>query len=85
MKKSTILGIAFLFRQHKSRTPMLPLTLFRIPAFSGVNLMTLLLYGALSGILFFLPFNLIQVQGYSALQTGAAFLPMTFLNGSWRS
>jgi EmrB/QacA subfamily drug resistance transporter len=78
---SFVLGIAFLLRQYKARTPMLPLTLFRIPAFSGVNLMTLLLYGALSGILYFLPFNLIQVQGYSALQTGAAFLPMTFLIG----
>jgi EmrB/QacA subfamily drug resistance transporter len=78
---SMALGIAFLFRQYNARTPMLPLNLFRVPAFSGVNLMTLLLYGALSGILYFLPFNLIQVQGYSALQTGAAFLPMTLLIG----
>jgi len=76
-----ILGSAFLFRQRRARSPMLPLALFRESAFSGVNLMTLLLYGALSGILYFLPFNLIQVQGYSALQTGAAFLPMTLLIG----
>ena len=75
------LGIAFVVRQWRTRVPMLPLELFRIPAFSGVNLVTLLLYGALSGILYFLPFNLIQVQGYSALQTGAAFLPMTLLIG----
>lgn len=74
-------GIGFVFRQRHARMPMLPLTLFRVPAFSGVNLMTLLLYGALSGLLYFLPFNLIQVQGYSALQTGAAFLPMTLLIG----
>lgn len=76
-----MLGSAFLFRQRRARMPMLPLTLFRKPDFSGVNLMTFLLYGALSGLLYFLPFNLIQVQGYSALQTGAAFLPMTLLIG----
>jgi hypothetical protein len=43
--------------------------------------MTLLLYAALSGSLYFLPFNLIQVQGYTATQAGAAFLPMTLLLG----
>jgi hypothetical protein len=43
--------------------------------------MTLLLYGALSGSLYFLPFNLIQVQGYSALQAGAAFLPFALILG----
>ena len=78
---SIIFGSAFLFRQRRARSPMLPLTLFRDPVFSGANLMTLLLYGALSGILYFLPFNFIQVQDYSALQTGAAFLPMTLLIG----
>ena len=78
---SAALGGTFLFRQRRARAPMLPLALFRKPDFSGVNLMTFLLYGALSGLLYFLPFNLIQVQGYSALQTGAAFLPMTLLIG----
>jgi hypothetical protein len=43
--------------------------------------MTLLLYFALSGVLFFLPFNLIQVQGYSATLAGAAFLPFTLIMG----
>ncbi len=60
---------------------MLPLALFRSRTFSGANLMTLLLYFALSGVLYFLPFNLIQVQGYSALQAGAAFLPFTLVMG----
>ena len=43
--------------------------------FSGANLLTLLLYAALGGGLFFLPLNLIQVQGYSATAAGAALLP----------
>jgi predicted MFS family arabinose efflux permease len=58
---------------------MLPLTLFRSREFSGANLLTLLLYAALSGSLFFLPLDLIQVQGYSALAAGAALLPFVLL------
>src|SRR5258706_14144751 len=53
----------------------MPLTLFRSRVFSGANLLTLLLYGALSTVTFLLPFNLIQVQHYSPAQAGAAFLP----------
>ena len=41
---------------------MMPLGLFRSRAFSGANLLTLLLYFALGGALFLLPFNLIEVQ-----------------------
>jgi hypothetical protein len=57
------------------------LGLFRSRTFSGANLLTLLLYFALSGVLFLLPFNLIQVHGYSALGVGAAFLPFTAVMG----
>lgn len=41
----------------------------------------MLLYSALGGGLFFLPFNLIQVQGYTATLAGAAFLPFTLIMG----
>ncbi|MDP9487562.1 MAG: MFS transporter, partial [Actinomycetota bacterium] len=50
------------------------------------NLLTLLLYAGLGGSLYFLPFNLIQVHGYSATAAGAAFLPfifVTFLLSRW--
>ena len=56
--------IAFLFLESRSPAPMLPLALFRSPSFTGANLLTLLLYFALNGVLFFFPLNLIQVQGY---------------------
>jgi EmrB/QacA subfamily drug resistance transporter len=73
--------IAFLGWESRHASPMMPPALFRIPAFSGANLMTLFLYCALNGALFFLPFNLMQVQGYSATEAGAAFLPFTILVG----
>src|SRR5690606_36807574 len=74
-------GVAFILRERRCRHPMLPLALFRSRAFSGANLMTLLLYFALTGALFFLPFNLIQVQGWSAAAAGTAFLPFTVIMG----
>jgi MFS family permease len=58
---------------------MMPLNVFRSLTFSGVNILTLLLYGALGGTMFFLPFLLIQVHGYSATDAGAAFLPFTIV------
>lgn len=72
-----------LFLRHEARTPapMMPLGVFRSTTFSGANVMTLLLYFALSGAMFFLPFNLIRIQGYSATRTGAAFLPFTLIMG----
>lgn len=78
--------LAFIFVEANSRAPMMPLSLFRSRTFSGANLLTLLLYAALSGALFFFPFNLIQVQGYSATAAGAAFLPLIlimFLLSRW--
>jgi EmrB/QacA subfamily drug resistance transporter len=61
------------------KAPLLPLKLFRKRDFSGANLLTLFLYAALSGMFFFFPQNLIQVQGYTATAAGAASLPFIFL------
>jgi EmrB/QacA subfamily drug resistance transporter len=77
---------AFLTVEARSRAPMVPLALFRSRDFSGANLLTLFLYAALSGVLFFFPLDLIQVQGYSATQAGAALLPfilLMFLLSRW--
>jgi hypothetical protein len=56
---------------------MMPLRLFRSRNFSGANILTLLLYAGLGGTLYFLPFLLIQVHGYSA--TGSSFVPFTII------
>ncbi len=76
-----LLLVLFVVAEKYSSAPMMPLGLFRSPTFSGVNLLTLLLYGALGGAFFFLPFLLIQVHGYSATATGAIFLPFTLILG----
>jgi EmrB/QacA subfamily drug resistance transporter len=75
---------AFLIVEGRVREPMMPLSLFRSRNFTVANAFTLLLYFALVGTLFFLPFNLIWVQGYSATVAGAAIVPtfvlMAFLS-----
>lgn len=71
--------IAFIVIEAKLRNPMMPLHLFRSGNFSGANLLTLFLYSALAGTLFFLPLNLIQVQQYSPTAAGAATLPFILI------
>ena len=81
--------VAFGLVEARSRSPMLPPALFRSRTFVGANLLTLFLYGALGGVFFFLPLDLIQVQGYSATAAGAATLPFILLmfllgwSGAW--
>jgi EmrB/QacA subfamily drug resistance transporter len=71
--------VGFVFVETRSSSPIVPLTLFASSSFSGANLLTLFLYAAI-GIFFFLfPMNLIQVQGYSTIATGAAALPLILL------
>lgn len=81
MLVSAALLTAFIRVEQLSRTPMMPLELFRSVRFSGVNLLTLLLYGALGGAFFFVPFLLIQALGYSATAAGAVYLPFTLIVG----
>jgi len=69
----------FLLVEARSRSPLLPLELFRSRNFSGANFLTLFLYGALSAMFFFLPLNLVQVQGYTAAKAGAATVPFILL------
>ena len=80
---SLVLGVvalaAFVVVESRVREPMVPLELFRSRDFTGANVFTLLFYFSLGGTLFFLPFNLIWVQGYSATAAGAAIVPAILL------
>jgi EmrB/QacA subfamily drug resistance transporter len=80
------LGAAFLVsfvaieaRSHERA--MMPLSLYNSRNFSGTNALTLLLYFALGGALYYLPFGLIRLAGYSATQAGAALLPFALIMG----
>jgi MFS family permease len=82
LSAGVILLCTFVIAERTGSAPMMPLELFRSRRFSGVNLLTLLLYGALGAAFFFLPFLLIQARGYSATAAGAAYLPFTLIVGA---
>ncbi|MBV8490063.1 MAG: MFS transporter [Candidatus Eremiobacteraeota bacterium] len=70
---------AFWMFEGRTKAPMLPHALFASSQFTGINIMTLLLYGSLSALFYFLPFVMIQVDGYSATVTGLSLLPFVVL------
>jgi EmrB/QacA subfamily drug resistance transporter len=72
-------GIGFVVRERTTSDPMLPLGLFADRQFTGANLATLAVYGALGGMSLFLVLQLQEVLGYGATAAGAALLPATLL------
>jgi len=72
----------FILYEAWTPAPMMPLDLFASRTFSGANILTLLLYFALSGALFFLPTALIQGHHYKAALAGSVFLPFVVVMAS---
>jgi EmrB/QacA subfamily drug resistance transporter len=70
---------AFVVLELRQRIPMLDLSLFRNPTFSGANATMGLLGVAMFGVFFYNSLFIQNILGYSAIQTGATFLPMTVL------
>jgi EmrB/QacA subfamily drug resistance transporter len=69
----------FVLLERHQRIPMLDLSLFKNGTFTGANLAVLLVALAMFGVFFFVSLYMQGVLGYSAVQAGAAFLPMTVL------
>jgi EmrB/QacA subfamily drug resistance transporter len=73
----TALLLAFLFAEHKrGNRAMMPLELFAGRCFSGLNLLTFLLYGAFAAAMLLIPYVLITSGGYSPVEAGLAMLPL---------
>lgn len=62
--------------QDKGAGAMTPLAMFASRAFIALSLMTVLLYGALGGLIVLVPYVLIEAKGYTAIEAGAALLPL---------
>ena len=72
---------AFIRTERRAEAPLVPLGLFADRAFTGANLLTLALYGALTGVLFLLPFELIGHRGLSPGEVGLVLLPLGLIIG----
>jgi EmrB/QacA subfamily drug resistance transporter len=71
--------IVFVFVEARVDSPMVPLTLFRSRQFSGANAVTVVVYAALGIAMFLVVVHLQTNLGYSALEAGAALLPLTVI------
>jgi EmrB/QacA subfamily drug resistance transporter len=77
-----VLFLAFLWTERRlGEKAMMPLSLFASRPFVGLTVLTLLLYGALGGLLVLLPYLLIVGGGYSPIEAGLALLPFSLVLG----
>jgi EmrB/QacA subfamily drug resistance transporter len=76
---AAVLFAAFVFVEYRQRLAMLDLSLFRIGAFTGANVVALLVSLAMFGVFFYVSLYIQNILGYSAVQAGAMFLPMVLL------
>jgi EmrB/QacA subfamily drug resistance transporter len=76
---AAVMLAAFVEIERRGRAPMLELSLFRNPTYTGANIVMLMVALAMFGVFFFVSLYMQNILGYSAVQAGAAFLPMTML------
>ena len=76
---AVLLGAFLMVELRRRQRAMMPLTLFADRCFSGLNLMTFLLYGAFAAAMLLIPYVLITSGGYSPVQAGLAMLPLPIL------
>ena len=77
---SAILLVAFVVAELKQSRPMLDLSLFRKPAFTGASIVAFSVSASIFAMFLYLTLYIQDVLGYSALQAGLRFLPITLLS-----
>jgi EmrB/QacA subfamily drug resistance transporter len=76
---AAVLFVAFIMWEKRSPHAMLPLHFFRIPSFAAGNAVAFAMSLGMFGIFFFTSLYMQLIRGYSPLQTGIRFLPMTVM------
>jgi len=79
---SLLLLAAFVLREAKAGTPLIPLRIFRSRNVTGANLVQVLTVAGMFGMFFLGSLYLQRVLGYDALKIGFAFLPTTIVMGT---
>jgi EmrB/QacA subfamily drug resistance transporter len=70
--------LAFAINEQRNRNPLMPLSIFRIRGLAAADATQLVGIAGLLSMFFFLTLYMQNVLGYSAIQTGAAYLPLCF-------
>ena len=69
---------AFVINEQRSKNPLLPLSIFRLPGLAAADATQLIAFAGFLAMFFFLTLYMQNVLGFSPIQTGAAYLPLTF-------
>jgi EmrB/QacA subfamily drug resistance transporter len=77
---SLVLLVLFVIVERVQERPMLDLTLFRRPAFTGANIVAFALSGSIFAMFLYLTLYIQDVLGFGPLQAGLRFLPITLLS-----
>jgi EmrB/QacA subfamily drug resistance transporter len=72
--------VAFVVIELRAAHPMLDLTLFRKPAFDGASIAAFVLSASMFAMFLYLTLYIQNILGYSALQSGLRFMPVTLLS-----
>jgi EmrB/QacA subfamily drug resistance transporter len=73
-----VLLTAFLVNEQRAEKPLLPLAIFRVRGLAAANATQLVAFAGFLAMFYFLTLYMQNVLGYSPIQTGAAYLPLTF-------
>jgi Major Facilitator Superfamily len=73
--------VAFVVNEQRIKNPLAPLSIFRINGLGFSNLTQLIAFAGFLALFFFLTLYMQNVLNYSAIQTGAAYLPLAFTIG----
>jgi EmrB/QacA subfamily drug resistance transporter len=73
--------VAFVVEEQRRDNPLMPLSIFRVRGLAAANATQLVAFAGLLAMFFFLTLYMQNVLGYSPIQTGAAYLPLTFAVG----
>jgi EmrB/QacA subfamily drug resistance transporter len=77
---AVVLLVAFVAIERRVKHPMLDLSLFRKPAFAGASIAAFVLSASMFAMFLYLTLYIQNILGYSALQSGLRFMPITILS-----
>jgi predicted MFS family arabinose efflux permease len=74
---AAVLLVAFLLVELRTRTPLFPFGIFRIKGLAAANATQLIAFAGFLSVFFFLTLYMQNVLGYTPIQSGSAYLPVT--------
>jgi EmrB/QacA subfamily drug resistance transporter len=76
---TAVLLVAFLVNEQRHRNPLMPLAIFRIPGLAAADAAQVIAMAGFYSMFFFITLYMQNVLGFSQLQAGSAYIPVTLM------